>query len=228
MGKAIDLTGMRFGRLTVLSRSEDYISPHGQKAAKWKCACDCGNETIVMGKDLRAGKTRSCGCLQPEMVRNKLLKHGDGCHRTRLYRIWMAMRARCNNQNVPCYKNYGGRGIKVCDEWNDFAVFRDWALANGYTNDLKIDRKDNDKGYSPNNCRWATQKEQMRNFGGNANYTYQGKTLCLAEWSEITGIGYNALKQRLSAGHSFEDAIHMKGRRVHAQENKLPKPPTGS
>ena len=169
MGKLIDLTGQRFGRLTVIERAgKDYI---GQ--AMWRCRCDCGNVTVVAGGNLRTGNTKSCGCYGHELTIGgyRSRTHGgtcDGGKRTRLYRIWRAMKTRCYNLNAQNYKDYGGRGITICPEWlHDFVAFRDWALSHGYRDDLSIDRIDNDKGYSPDNCRWATAKEQRANQRSN-------------------------------------------------------------
>lgn len=156
--KAIDLTGQRFGRLTIIERAGGLSG----KSAKWLCRCDCGNEKVTTRQKLIRGDVQSCGCLQREYMQNGNVIHGG--YKTRLYSIWHHMKYRCNNPNAPKYPLYGGRGITVCDEWiNSFPAFRDWALDNGYDDNLTLDRIDNNKGYNPNNCRWATSSDQNRN-----------------------------------------------------------------
>jgi hypothetical protein len=155
------MEGETFGRLTVV-RYEGQC----KNTALWRCKCACGNEVVVSGKNLRSGNTKSCGCLHSELSakvgREANMTHG--MTRTRLHTIWCDMKARCYYPKDKCYHLYGGRGITVCDEWrNDFTLFRDWALSHGYQDDLSIDRVDNDKGYFPDNCRWATAKEQANN-----------------------------------------------------------------
>lgn len=179
MAKRIDLTGQRFGRLVVIS----YEGHDKHKNALWKCKCDCGNEKIISSPCLRDGTTSSCGCLHREQLLKRITKHG-GCS-TRLYRIWALMITRTTNKNNPAWKYYGARGIKVCKEWKDFAGFSFWAKNNGYSDNLTIDRIDNNKGYEPSNCRWVTMSVQNNNRRSCVLYTYNGETHNLKQWETL-------------------------------------------
>lgn len=187
--------GKRFGRLTVISRTD--IKDSGRHY-KWLCKCDCGNEKIVSSCNLTSGNTLSCGCLKREVVKhNAQIKHGKS--NTRLYGIWRDMKSRCHNPKSPKHKVYFDRNITVCDEWaNDFEIFYYWAINNGYSEELTIDRIDNEKGYQPDNCRWTTQLEQQRNKRNNHNIHYNGETHCLTEWCELLGLNYRKTKSRIN------------------------------
>ena len=186
------LIGKRFERLTVESRAEDYVSPSGNKHCRYLCVCDCGNKKIVYKEHLTSGRTKSCGCLKKE--------NGRPTHReihTRLYKIWGNMCNRCSNRANPAWKNYGGRGIVVCEEWKSYEKFREWAYTNGYSDNLSIDRIDNDKGYSPDNCRWVDSYTQANNKRNNHVVEYNGESRTLAEWANYLNIPYRTLHHRV-------------------------------
>lgn len=194
----LDLKGKRFGRLVALE--EVGRSSEGQ--VLWKCQCDCGNTSLVRATALRSGHIRSCGCASQEAV----TKHGMS--KTRLHRIWCLITDRCENPHNGSWDNYGGRGIKVCSEWrNSFEAFRDWSLANGYQDDLSIDRINNDGDYEPNNCRWATVKEQSRNRRSNVILTYNGESHCMVEWAEILKVPRQRLANRYRRGWSTQEIL---------------------
>ena len=212
MAKAVNLLGQKFGRLTVLSRAEN--DKHG--AAQWLCVCICGNKKVVRNDKLRHGETLSCGCYRKEKGRQSLTTHGlsKKPHGKRLEKILANMKYRCNNPHWPQYKYYGGRGIKVCKEWEtSFVSFYEWAISNGYEKGLTIDRIDNNKGYSPDNCRWANNIEQQRNKRNNRLISFNGETLCLAEWSERTGLTEACIYSRLKKGWNVKRALTELSRR---------------
>lgn len=202
MARRIDLTGQRFGRLTVVG----FERQGGRGHSYWRCKCDCGGYTIARGSHMKAGNVTSCGCVPAHKT------HGES--RTRLYVIWNNMKQRCGNPNSIEYHLYGGRGISVCDEWqSSYEAFRDWALANGYKSGLSIDRKENDGPYCPDNCRWATAREQANNTRRNRLLTYDGETRSIAEWARVIGVKPVTLRSRIDKYHwSVEDALKKGGK----------------
>ena len=207
------MTGMRFGNLTVIGQADDQISPDGRHRKMWLCQCDCGNKKTVNGDNLRDRRTISCGCFQKKRAHDANTVHGDTD--SRLYNVWSAIKRRCYNSKVPEYKNYGGRGISMCKDWkDDYSSFRDWAYQAGYDKAAPrgvctIDRIDNDGDYSPNNCRWVTQKMQMNNVRYNRHVEYQGESYTISQLAELVGIPYERLYQRIGVyGFNVEDAIN--------------------
>lgn len=198
----IDITGEKFNRLTVLKREEN----KGTRAY-WLCKCDCGNEIITDGKRLRSGYTKSCGCLQKEKAFfNNKFKHGLAD--TRLSNIYFKMKSRCTNSHSKRYKDYGGRGITICDEWmKESKNFFEWAINNGYKKDLTLERINNEKGYSPDNCKWATYQDQANNTRRNHLVTIDGESHTIAEWSRITNISYSTIRARIRRGYKGKDLI---------------------
>ncbi len=174
MTKAEQAVGQTFGRLSVLRPTRKrYVS----------CRCECGVIKEIDVYDLLSGKTRSCGCLHREVSAERAYKHGDRWER--LYFVWLNMRRRCYDFKNEQYADYGGRGIRVCSEWNsDYSRFRQWALQNGYSEDLQIDRIDNDADYRPDNCRFVTPSLNCRNKRNSSRVTIFGETKTYAEWAE--------------------------------------------
>lgn len=166
--------------------------------------CYCGKVFNALNNNVKRGNTFTCGCLQNKTVKAVMTKH-DGCG-TRIYSIWTGMMRRCYEPKFINYKFYGGRGITVCDEWHDFATFRN-DTKNGYADNLTLDRIDNNIGYWKSNVRWIEQKEQKRNMRSNRLYEYNGETKCIAEWAEKLNINESFLRARLNRGMSVEDAI---------------------
>ena len=156
--RVLDITGMRSGRLVAVEATG---TRDINGSLLWRCRCDCGRDTIVPATKIKGQRTRSCGCLRSDTASSCHIKHG--MRHTRLYRIWLDMRGRCQYKSHKEYNRYGGRGIKVCDEWmHDFLAFYEWAIRAGYDDDLTIDRIDGDGDYSPDNCQWLTGPENAR------------------------------------------------------------------
>lgn len=216
MSKRIDLTGQKFDRLKVIS----YVGTNNRREALWKCECKCGNVKIILGSSLRNGKTKSCGCLNSEKSRKKLhdynITHGES--RTRLYTIWNNMIQRVQNEKNKRYKDYGGRGIQVCEEWKKFENFRKWALENGYANKLTLDRKNNDGEYSPENCRWTDWETQNNNKQQSRKLKYKGETKTVTQWAKIMGLSRETLKDRINAGWTIEKALETPVRKINRKK----------
>lgn len=201
-----DLTGKKFGRLTVIKR----VKNDKRQQSRWLCRCDCGNEIIVDRTNLSINKikTFSCGCWRKE----KSTKHNK--HRTNIYNAYISMKQRCYNENNPAYKYYGKRKIKICDEWldkeNGFQNFYNWSIANGYNETLSIDRIDVNGNYEPSNCRWTSHLNQMNNTTRNHYITYNGEKHTIAEWARLFNISYS----------TFYDELIRKGRNIEYFINK--------
>lgn len=194
-----DILNQTFGKLLVIDRAEN----NKRGLARWICKCDCGNIIICNGADLRTGHTKSCGCEKYKGFEKQRYKHGL-CG-TRLHKIWWDMQDRCYNKKVPNYKNYGGKGIVICEEWlADFMNFYNWAINNGYKEDLSIDRINVKGNYEPSNCRWVTTKTQSRNKNTNVFITYNGETKCLTDWAAELGIDRKTLSNRLNKGWNIQ------------------------
>jgi hypothetical protein len=198
-----DETGKRYGLLYVVKRVKNKGS-----AASFLCKCDCGNEKIVTGNSLRRGCTKSCGCLLIKHAKGNgknFITHGHS--RTRLHRIWMRMRARCGNPHDSCYHKYGARGIFVCEEWQDFMNFYTWSHEHGYSDNLSIDRIDNDYGYTPDNCRWTTPLVQGNNTRRNVYIVYKGERKTLTEWCRELNVPVSRVRERLRKGWDIDKAL---------------------
>lgn len=188
--KTLDLVGKRFGKLIVIKRS----SNQGKKVM-WDCKCDCGKFTCVMTSNLTCSRVKSCGCLKNDKLIQRSTTHNQ--RHTRLYEVWKTMKQRCGNPNNSSYKNYGARGICVCDEWKDsFQNFYDWSMKNGYCIGLTIDRINNNGNYCPENCRWTDRVTQANNSRWNKYITINGQTHSLADWCRIYKMPYMVVSNR--------------------------------
>jgi hypothetical protein len=195
-----DLTGQKYNRLTITS-----FSHIKDRNYYWNCKCACGNESVVNANALKRGTTKSCGCWHKELGPVRRFTHGQTD--TRLYQIHENIKQRCTNPKNDSFKYYGERGIKICEEWLQFETFYEWAQINGYEESLTIDRIDNNGDYSPDNCRWVTQKEQVRNTCRNILLTLGDKTQCTMDWSIELNINYETLRARKNNGWSDEKTL---------------------
>jgi len=206
-GKIKNITEQRFGRLIAVSVDKEKSS-HGN--TYWNCLCDCGNRKSVIISALTRGATRSCGCLHLEIAyANGYRPKSHGLSKHRLYKIWSGMIERYENSQNSAYIRYGNRNIKVCEKWRtNFIEFYNWSMTNGYDANLTIDRIDGTKGYSAENCRWASAKQQANNTKSNTLITYNGETHTLSEWADILGIKARTLRNRITElGWNNEKAL---------------------
>lgn len=201
-----DITGQKYNRLVVLG-----FAGRIRGGSYWKCRCDCGAEVVVRGAQLKNGGTKSCGCLGREgaATRARQRNYRHGMKGTPEYVAWRAMRDRCEKQDHPAYHNYGGRGITVCERWSGsdgFARFIE-DMGRRPTTRHTLERRDNGKGYSPDNCRWATTSEQARNKRSNCFIEYDGKRMILADWAKETGLSRYCISGRLRMGWTVKDTL---------------------
>lgn len=196
--KVENIIGKRFGRLLVLENLN--TKSHG--STLHRCICDCGNTKDVPISYLKSKHTTSCGCLVKDMHTTHNLS------KSRLYKIYTGMLARCFRKTHTAFTDYGGRGITVCEEWrNSFQAFYDWAISNGYDENLTIDRRDNEGNYEPSNCRWITRSQQTRNCRKNVYFTYNGETKTISEWARYFNIPLTTFRRRMLENRSIEEII---------------------
>lgn len=202
----IDLKGQEFGSLKVL----EYLGK-----SKWLCECKCGNKIIVLGGNLKRGNTQSCGCKRKKQSRingknnEKYVQIKQNTLYKKLYTTWIGIRRRCKSKKSSKYKDYGGRGIDICKQWDNFENFFEWSINNGVKSNLSIDRIDNNGNYEPNNCRWATSKIQQRNRRNSHIVKFKSNTYCITELAEKYNINIRTLRGRLKRGWTIEKAITM-------------------
>lgn len=208
-----DIIGQKFGRLTIQSYSHVRQTPCGVYKHYYNCICDCGNKCIADRAHLKTGHTQSCGCKQKESVAKKNIEtaslNGDAVRYKRLHGIWYGMIDRCDKSKTLGYHRYGGRGIEVCEEWHNWFKFKEWALNNGYKDNLTIDRIDSNGNYEPSNCRWADRIAQANNMRSNRRIECYGGVQTLAEWCRELGINYDRTRDRLNRGMTPEEAFEL-------------------
>lgn len=199
--KSLDLKGKRFHKLLVVEKANNQ-----KHKTMWKCKCDCGNITLVTTSNLNTNRVKSCGCLRIDQLTKRSTTHNQ--RHTALYEVWKTMKQRCFNPKNQAYKNYGGRGIVVCDEWKtNFTSFYKWSMENGYKKGLTIDRIDNNKNYCPENCRWADRITQANNSRWNKHIVVNGKDDTLANWIRYFNTTHTKYYARIKKGLSEQEAL---------------------
>lgn len=212
----LNLVGNRYGRLIVIKETDRRITRGGHSVRYWECMCDCGNLTVASSNQLRSGNTKSCGCLRKDCVIKTFTTHNQS--KSKLYRIWYEMKGRCLNKKDKAYKNYGDRGITVCDEWiNSFSDFSYWATNNGYEQGLTIERIDNDGNYCPENCKWVPRSEQSKNRRSCHFITYSGQKKTLSDWARYLGVKRSILRYYID---KFDDDIEGLEKVISMQRKK--------
>ncbi|MEN1936018.1 hypothetical protein AAIE21_10425 [Paenibacillus sp. 102] len=209
MPKWVDIAGERFGMLTVLGKVKK------GKLTYWECKCDCGNLTYSSVTDLRVGKKKSCGCLAKKSRKLGNKTHGLKNVNKRLYTTWKNMKSRCLNEKNKSYQYYGGKGVTICGDWLSYENFYNWAITNGYKDDLTLDRIDNHGNYDAENCRWVDRKTQTRNRDITVKVLFRGKEVPITELAEKYGVDYLLIKARHYRGFKNDELI--KGRKKQAK-----------
>lgn len=215
--KVIDITNKRFNYLTAIKFSHR-IKNHSY----WIFRCDCGREIVIEKSRVVGGRNKSCGCKKNELCKLAKLTHGDSrfSEYRNLFFVWCGIKQRCFYKNHICYKNYGGRGITMCDEWlNDYSIFKKWSLNNNYKYGLKIDRINNNGNYEPNNCRWVSNKENCRNTRKNKTIFYNNEHHCISEWCEIYNISASLFYNRKKLGWDLDKIFNTKKRNLCKKKN---------
>lgn len=202
--KTLNLINQRFNKLLVIERAKNQ-----NDKTMWKCKCDCGNEVFVLTSNLRCNRIKSCGCLKVDKLVKRSTTHNQ--RHTNLYEVWKTMKQRCYNENNKSYKNYGGRGITICEDWKtNFTSFYNWSMANGYKKGLTIDRIDNNSNYCPENCRWTDRMTQANNSRWNKHIIVNGKDDTLANWLRFYNLTYDKYYKRINKGFSEQEALTMR------------------